>query len=164
MMSDDKPRTKTKKEKSELAIKELEEAYKTYVNEEKVYGYCDEDFAYSAYGTVPGPKSWEWEYPEMNLPDDIIYSHKELEVGTLVQHEEGIGVVLKKVNLGITDESIQDLKESGIAISAISLDNIIGSWDFKHGYDNNFYSVAINGKIQKIFSIGWKLKDISKDK
>ena len=31
--------------------------------------------------------------------------------------------------------------------------NIIGSWDFKHGYDNNFYSVALTGKSKKIFSI-----------
>ena len=73
-------------------------------------------------------------------------------------------MVMKKIDLGVSQDAIEDLRDSGIGISAISLDNIIGSWDFKHGYDNNFYSVALAGKTKKIFTIGWKLKEISKEK
>ena len=162
---------KEKKEKSELAIKELEEAYKTYTNEdyEKVYGYADEDYIYGNDGST-WPISWptssalDLPAPDWFDSDEIIYSHDELEVGALVKHGEDVGVVMKKVDIGMTDHVIQNLRESGIAINAISLDNILGSWDFKQGYDNNFYSVALAGKKKKIFTIGWKLKEISKDK
>ena len=171
MSKDDKEiKGKLKKDKSELAIRELEEAYKTYTNEdyEKVYGYADEDF--SSYGTETS--SWPSGWPEssvFDLPgpdwydsDEIIYSHGELEVGALVKHEDDVGVVMKKVDIGVTDATIEDLRKSGIAVNAISMDNILGSWDFKQGYDNNFYSVALAGKPKKIFTIGWKLKEITK--
>tara|TARA_Y100000592_G_scaffold97598_1_gene168692 strand:- start:6934 stop:7473 length:540 start_codon:yes stop_codon:yes gene_type:complete len=179
-MSDDKSK-KTSQEKSELAIKELEEAYKTYTNEDidKIYGYTDEDCAYS----IPQP-SWASSWPsswasstwgtsgnvfdsspvDWDDHDEIIYNHGDLEVGTLVRHEQDVGVVMKKVDVGVTDEIIENLKNSGIVINAVNMDNFFGSWDFKQGYDNNFYYVAIAGKAKKIIAIGWKLKEISKDK
>ena len=161
---------KNNKQKSELAIRELEEAYKTYTNEdyEKVYGFTEDNYGYNTDGS-----SWPPTWPEssvFDLPgpdwydsDEIIYAHGELEVGTLVKHEDDVGVVMKKVDIGVADDVLRDLRESGIAINAISVDNILGSWDFKQGYDNNFYSVALAGKPKKIFTIGWKLKEISKE-
>ena len=170
MMSRDDEEDKTKK--SELAIRELEEAYKTYTEAdyEKVYGFTGESFSYENPEITSWPSTWpdgsvfDAEPPDWYDSDEIIYSHGELEVGALVKHEDDIGVVMKKIDLGVSQDAIEDLRNSGIGISAISLDNIIGSWDFKHGYDNNFYSVALAGKTKKIFTIGWKLKEISKEK
>ena len=82
----------------------------------------------------------------------------------LVKHNNDVGVVMEKIDIGVTDEIIEKLKKARVNITASSLDNFFGSWDFKHGYDNNFYSVALAGKTKKIFTIGWKLKEISKDK
>lgn len=164
------------KKKSELAIKELEEAYKTYIKEEtdNMYGYTDEEYAYGG----PSPSwasswtsSWTSSSPVFDAsmsgwenPDEIIYAHGELEIGTLVKHNNDVGVIMSKIDIGVSDEVIENLKKSGVSINAVSLDNFFGSWDFKHGYDNNFYSVALAGKTKKIFTIGWKLKEISKEK
>tara|TARA_R100000008_G_C3562559_1_gene157112 strand:+ start:386 stop:889 length:504 start_codon:yes stop_codon:yes gene_type:complete len=166
-MSDKKD--KKIKAKSELAIRELEEAYKTYTDEDydKVYGYTDEDYAYgiNCSSTWPPMFNTGEPLPDLNWsdPDDIIYSHGELPVGTLVRHDKDIGIVMKKLDIGVTDDIIRELEKSGIVLNAVSMDNILGSWDFKHGYDNNFYSVALTGKTKRILAIGWKLKEISRD-
>ena len=154
-----------------MSKKNKESEKSTKKLEDYVYGEFDYDFpTYNATGQMSSPYTIDsqgvndvdvdWDFKS------IIHAHGELEVGSLVKHNNKLGIVTKKLNIPLTDELLDKMDKFGFELSTNNTnvyDIFMSNWTFKIGYDNNLYEVAINKDNSRIKVIGWTLEEIKNE-